>query len=515
MNEALPIPSDWVSPHLPEVAPYVFDRFGMKVNTTGQAWRLNEPTRPLVVTWSLLPASGEIRHACMLGIQHSICSHAPNTTITAFKAIVWALRAVAPITSDLAALDLDWWRKLRAAARQAHQEERLHHVRWWYLWMADLGFEGIDDEDSFEVERWRIPGGVKGEAVARRDEDCGPLTDLQFAALIYAVRREQPPTLQLAAVMLCIDLGSNPRNLVLLEERDLVTYDDPKGGERVYLLSVPRIKKRLDERATKCRKISAQTGRVLEAVVSQNRAKFGGIADPKRPILCRETPRHLKYDDPEMERFEYHWMTSDLTSAVRSFCEANDLRTPGPGDRRFRVYPRRLRYTLGTRLAVQGAPPKVIAEALDHSDLQHVMVYIEAAGKFAERLTTAIGPLIKPTIDRFLGRLVDGPADAVPANDLSKAIPAVLGAKLMGNIGTCGSSSLCPLAPPLTCYLCDYFQPWRIADHEGLLASVKEVRELMGKGIATPFSMEVIERVIAAIDSVVQLKLASKGERGT
>jgi len=509
MNEAIAIPSTWQSPELPAIDTFVFDRFGMRVNTNGLHWRLNDPTRLMTINWEAFPCGGEIRHGCMLCIQHSIASHSPRSTQSFFNDILWALRNTPPASDALESLNLDWWRKYREAARNVSREEMLHRVRWWYLWMADLGFPGIDDEDAFEVERWRIPGGVKGEAVTRRDKDCGPLTDLQFAALIYAVRREQPVTAQLAAVMLCMDLGSNPRNLVLLEERDINAFDDPKSGERVCLLAVPRIKKRYDERATKLRKISPQTGKVLEALVAGNKARFGGVADPKRPILCRDTPRRTEYDDPAMKRFEYHWTTAELTNAVRSFCEQNNLRTPGAGDQRFRVFPRRLRYTLGTRLAIQGAPPKVVAEALDHSDLQHVMVYIEAAGKFAERLSTAIGPLIRPTIERFMGRIVDGPADALPANDLSKAIPAVLSGKLMGNIGTCGSSSMCALAPPLTCYLCDYFQPWRIADHEGLLANVKDLRELMSKGLATPFSVEMVDRVIAAIESVIQLKKAS------
>ncbi len=509
MNEPLVIPDEWYSTELPEIEPQVFDRYGMRVDTSGVRWLLNDPTGAIVINWELFPCDGEIRHGCMLFIQHSIRSHATHSTIGAYRDILRALRSAPPSSPSLDALSLEWWRRLRETAREAGHEELLHRIRLWYLWMADLGFPGIDDEDAFEVERWRIPGGVKGEAVARRDKDCGPLTDLQFASLIYSVRREQTTTPELAAVMLCMDLGSNPRNLVLLEERDFVTQEDPKTKERIFFLSVPRIKKRLDERATKLRKISPQTGRVIGELIENNRSRFDGIPDPKRPILCRTKPRRFVYDDPAMSRFQFHWTVSEFTRAVLSYCEENDLRTPGAGDQRFRVFPRRLRYTLGTRLAVQGAPPKVIAEALDHTDLQHVMVYIETAGKFAERLSSAIGPLIKPTIERFLGRMVEGPADAVPANDLSKAIPAVLSGKIMGNIGTCGSSSMCVLAPPLTCYLCDYFQPWRIADHEGLLKNVKELRALMSTGLATPFSIELVDRVIAAIDSVVQLKNAS------
>jgi|GEM_PF-5195601 len=512
MTEALAIPPDWLSPELPEVQAFETDRFGMRVNTSGTRWRLNDPAMPRIISWDLFPIGGEIRHGCMLGIQDSIHSHSASTTSCVFTAISWALRNILPASSDLASLNLDWWRKYRSKSREIQREEHMHLVRAWYLWMADLGFPGIDEEDAFEVEGWKIPGGVRGEAVMRRDVDCGPLNDLQFAALIQAVRRDQPITAARAAVMLCVDLGSNPRNLVLLEERDLRVHTDNKTQLTVYLLAVPRIKKRLDQRATKLRKISPETGRVLQAVIDQNRARFGQEPDPRRPIFCRPKPTKIAYDDPAMKRFEYHWNTHTFSNAVTSFCEKAELRIPGPGDQRFRVFPRRLRYTFGTRLAIEGAPQKVIAEALDHSDLQHTMVYIEAAGKFAEKLSSALGPLLKPIYDRFLGRLVDGPADAVPANDPSKAIPAVLRGKLMGNIGTCGSGTMCALVPPLSCYLCDHFQPWRISDHEGLLKSVKELRVFMEKGMATPFSLEVVDQIIAAISSVVALKNAAGKE---
>ncbi|MDQ6674514.1 MAG: tyrosine-type recombinase/integrase, partial [Chloroflexota bacterium] len=41
--------------------------------------------------------------------------------------------------------------------------------------------------------------------------------------------------------------------------------------------------------------------------------------------------------------------------------------------------PRRLRYTLATEMAREGASRHKIADVLDHTDLQNVEVYIEAA----------------------------------------------------------------------------------------------------------------------------------------
>lgn len=289
-----------------------------------------------------------------------------------------------------------------------------------------------------------------------------------------------------------------------LEERDLHFYDDVKTGTQVYTLDVPRIKKRQIDRDTKQRRISQETGRVLYELIEQNRKQFGGAQDSNRPIFCRRSPRAIAFADAAMNRFAYHWTCPEFSNAVADFGDKNELRTPGAGDRRFRIFPRRLRYTFATRLAVEGAPPRVIAEALDHTDLQNVQVYIETAGKMAERLTSALGPSLRPITERFLGRMIAGPEEA---GEATKPIPARLSSKMMGHIGSCGGHT-CMEVPPLACYRCRYFSPWRMADHEGLLETVVEFRELIVRGMATPYSLDIVDQAISGIKSVIEAKAA-------
>ena len=51
MTEALAFPEDWQTSELPAIEPFVFDRFGMRVDTMGRAWRLNDPARLMVLNW--------------------------------------------------------------------------------------------------------------------------------------------------------------------------------------------------------------------------------------------------------------------------------------------------------------------------------------------------------------------------------------------------------------------------------------------------------------------------------
>jgi hypothetical protein len=82
---------------------------------------------------------------------------------------------------------------------------------------------------------------------------------------------------------------------------------------------------------------------------------------------------------------------------------------------------------------------------------------------------------------------------------------------MLGNIGSCGGTK-CLEAPPLSCYRCQYFWPWRIADHEGLFATVMEFRELVAKGLlATPYTLDLIDQALAGIKSAIETKREMSG----
>jgi integrase len=489
---------------LPAVPPFETDRYGNRVDTSGEEWRVFDPSAPALLDWNQLP-DGSTKQGLKLWLCFSIRSHSPRESGNQFREIHSDLKLLGTAPSELEQLDITWWKKVRQGLRERDLEYRLHRVRRWYLWMADQEFPGIEPETAIEIEQWAVPGNIKGEAVETRDKDSGPLTDLQFAALIQVLRREQPPTLGQAATMLCVDLGPNPKALCLLEERDLHLFSDPDmPDKKIYQLDIPRIKKRLDRRETKRRRIDPSTGAVLEKVIRYNQTNLGG-PDPNRPILCHTTERKSLSNIPELHRFAFHYTSLEILNLVRRYGDDNNLRSPGGGDSSFEIYPRRLRYTFACRLAAQGAPPKLIAELLDHSDLQHVMVYVETAGKMVGRLSAALDAQMRPIVDMFMGRIIGSNSEAVP-NDLSAQIPGkTFEGRQLGGIGVCGSGSLCKLMPPLTCYVCEHFQPKRNAPHSEMLEAAHRLRTLYGeKNSATNTGLELIDRVIAHIQGVIE-----------
>src|SRR5690242_17076022 len=98
-------------------------------------------------------------------------------------------------------------------------------------------------------------------------------------------------------------------------------------------------------------------------------------------------------------------------------------------------------------MARQGAPPAVLAELLDHTDLQHVMVYVNSGPEAVGRLDQALDHQLRPVVSRFLGRLVDSERNAdrhEPSARVYGTVPTLVN---LGGIGTCGSRTWCNLYP--------------------------------------------------------------------
>jgi integrase len=485
----------------------------VEIDTSGEMWQLADPsqTAPYIDLSEL--HDGTFKHALKLFLCHAIASFSPRGTCAVWGDTKRVLRAAPSVPVALEDLTLEWWEFTRHRLQEMDSEHkragepRLAFARQWFLWMADNEFPGVDDDVAFAIENWSIRGCVKGELVSSRDPDQGPLKEREFAALIQLIRKQQPVSLGQAATALCVELGPNAKNICFLEERDLRVFTDPAdSSKRRYQLDVLRIKKRLAHRQTKRRPISAYLGVVLENLIEENRRRFGGVPDPKRPILCRLSVRGDNLHESLRSRFQWHPTSGDIYFWISRYAESNQLRAPGDDPKRIiHLTPRRLRYTFACRLAAAGAPKRLIAEALDHSDLQHVGVYVEVSGKLAGRLTEAFDAQMGPLVDLFMGRILKTESDGVAFKENARIQGRGLKGELLPGIGLCGSSSMCRLHPPLTCYACDHFQPLKSGPHEKSLELAQELRKRYvsadgsrNEGLVT------IDRAIVRIQAVIE-----------
>ena len=483
---------------LPEVPESAIASNGDTVITKGNVWRMWDSGKHVNgINWTTFP-EGSVKHGLQIYFHYVIGAYAVGSVYTNFSCIRRWLQASYPV--ELEELDINWWNDIRQKARETGSEERVVPLRAWYMWMSDIGIPGTDGEVALAIDGWRLRNAPKGTAVTRRDREHGPLNEEEFSVLTQALKRPQPVTLELIATSLCKELGSNPENLSLLEERDFSVFSDPKTGHKMYLLAMPRIKKRIAVRETKPRPISTATGTFIEKHLTDTRARFDHD-DPRRPLLCRETPRQPKGVNAKPS---WHSTSVDISRYVTSFSEKNLLSVSGSPDDAFRLTPRRLRYTIGTRLAQQGYNAAEIAEVLDHSDERTCQVYIDSDfATQAKRMTGTLDPELAPTVDLLMGRR----AKLSDATVWPQIPGKVIGGELTGSIGLCGSGGLCKHMQGFSCYGCEYLHIYVDGPHEKVLEGAYRVKKLYSaQERATHGDMGFIDRAITGMRAAVALK---------
>jgi hypothetical protein len=171
---------------------------------------------------------------------------------------------------------------------------------------------------------------------------------------------------------------------------------------------------------------------------------------------------------------------------IKAWVAEAEIISPRTGEL-LKVNPRRFRYTVSTRMAIEGASRVEIAEALGHSDLQNVEVYIEAAGKIIDQLGQDAFDFYDSVVPRFRGKIVENddpqPFEDVPRRRLPSSAPHLPADPLpAGSIGACGHDykrhGPCEFAPPLACYTCPKFAAFKDAPHG-------EIGEKLKRMIAT------------------------------
>lgn len=398
--------------------------------------------------------------------------HAPDTVANAIKFLCRMARHV-PVRDAISAAALMDYRSL-LAREQLHY---LGHIAAFLKFWVARGYAGVDRDVLQFFSSIKIPGNLKGTAVRTHHPTKGPFTDLELQSITLAAReayRIGRVRKQDFAILLTLTAtGSRPGQLSMLTCGDLVP---PARGSTASRLLVPSLKKRTRKRLTRERVIPGELAVLLKELVEERRAdeRFQGIPVARRPIFAIDVATFASLA-------EAHIGSYGVSCALERIQRALGLRSARTGAP-LRLAPRRFRSTLGTRAADAGHPPVVIAHLLDHTDLQHVGVYVESRGSIQDRMDAALHGRAEPLAGLFSGEIVAGESESGVGEAPSRRIAAAVGS----DVGTCAGPLGCARLAPLACYTCAAFRPWRDAPHEDLLHSLIEERTtLLADGIAS------------------------------
>lgn len=390
----------------------------------------------------------------------------------------------------------------------------LGSLRGFLLAWYDYGFPGIPDEVVDLLNEWRIKGNDKGVAVITSDPEGGPYTDIEVQGLLdwanATVSSQKIQFSDYAYFLTLLMTARRPVQIAALRGRDLT--EEHGSGASLFRLNVPRAKQRGGRFRKSFRSLAIIED--LHAVLRHQHARSVMAVEKK---LGMDLPKDLKAEVPifvnEKELIKdlpslralllgpkpdaLHATTSWLSTALRrlaSLCTARSERTGEP----IHLSATRFRYTRGTKLRREGFSAFVIAELLDHSDIQNVGVYTENTAQEAVVINELIGPKLAPFAQACLGTLVRSEREAIRGNDPRSRIPN----HLTHPIGTCGNYGFCASGFK-ACYTCRFFQPWLYGPHAEVLRELYAEKE---RARAAGCAEEVVnsdDRLILAVEDCI------------
>ncbi|WP_297866179.1 tyrosine-type recombinase/integrase [Silanimonas sp.] len=498
---------------IPEV---IVTREGLSLRTNDTVWIAGVDTS---INWKLLSS---LPDELFLSIRAYICrvlvKDSAGTAqkcfgdLTRLRLIGSSEKLAAEISSGIG---MRLFHAFRSALEEAPEIGRssmldsLSVFRRWYIWCADCEFPGFDGESALELSDLRIGGSPQGIAVLRRDPDSGPLSFAEDACLESEISRacEGLPNLpvkdlqRLAALMLSKAFGLYARHLQLINEHDY-SVEQLSDGSEIHWLNVPRVKKRGRGEAVgfRRRRLPARLALVVSFLVKRNaeneiRSKEVGKASKDRPLFVRDVGRKELFGT-KLHSDAFRWKRSRLAMAVSDFCYERGMS--------FHVTPRRLRYSFATRLVEEGCSPLELADALDHTDLQHVMVYFNSRGQVVRQLDEAVALRLAPLASAFLGRLIPDKSSATRPDDPASSIRFGAADQEQPEIGSCGQVSSCGKNAPLACYTCARFEPWKNAPHEEVLGVLLQERRRRHAAGMDEKIVQIHDATIVAVAEVVR-----------
>lgn len=395
------------------------------------------------------------------------------------------------------------------------EEWKLGNVRAFIRTWVSTGYKGISPETLLMMEEWRIKGNEKGFAVQSMCPESGPFTDIEMDGIVSGIlecySNGQLGLRDTCYAMILAMTGRRPIQITSLKIKDLCAV----GSN--YYINFPRGKQRYGKWRSEFKKfpVVEDLWLLLQSQVESVKALFGERVAGGVPVkLILELPLF-----PAMEKYNsskslvellsgdfLHAPTSELTytmKVVKSEVAVISERTGAITH----MNPNRFRYTLGTNLAREGKGEYVIAEALDHSDIQNAGVYVRNIPEFVEQIDKAVALQLAPLAQAFRGVLVVNEAAARRGGDPSSRI-----CSSGGNVGSCGSFGFCGALAPIACYTCSHFQPWLDGPHEFVLDKLISERDSVLEATCDPKIASVNDRLILAVSDVVTRCKARKSE---
>lgn len=354
-----------------------------------------------------------------------------------------------------------------------HEKSRVGVLNSLLQKWVKLQLPGVTVECANYLRESKKPGNIKGEAVLTRDPVTGPFTENEYTALNSAVNaaygKGELPLWALLLTRLLLACGGRIAQYAALKLGDFEAATS--------VLKLPQAKTGLEHARASFLEfdLSAQTSQLIVTYREELIANGKTNESPFFPadIIMPNGPRKEIRSDTDL--FFGHcrpttlstWLTQQLSGLAPPTSRLDFAPLP--------INPQRFRYTLGTRMAEEGASQMVIAERLGHVDLQNVKCYTSASPKIVENYDKALHKFLAPLALAFKGRLVE---DEINSTHKGSAGSRIHDFRVSDKgLGSCaGKGAGCGFDKPVACYSCFRFEPWLDAPHKKVLLRLEADR---------------------------------------
>lgn len=493
---------------------------GYLFNPSSDQWQLNKDwTISLVLPPHVDPATA-------LGFRATLQRYAEELSAAHTRNMAYHFKRFLRETgaSEVSTSDLINWR----ASLGPEEEWRLGGLKGFLLAWYDYGFKGVSREVAELLMGWRLKGNVKGAAVASGCPETGPYTDLEMSSLLDSATTclaKQAITFTDFAYFLTLAYTARrPSQIAALRGRDLNQH--LREGTQSHQVLFPRAKQRGGKFRSTFRALAVIEDLYL-VLKEQHRQSISAIeeriGETLAPSLADEVPVFLRHsilktvnDSEQLKALllgptpdHLHVRTNQLQRCLQRFGKASRARSERTGEY-VRVSASRFRLTRGTNLRREGFGAFVIAELLDHTDIQNVRIYMQNTAQEAVVIDELVGSQLAPFAQACLGTLVHSEREAIRGDDPHSRIPN----GQLNAVGTCGNYGFCA-SGYRACYTCYHFQPWVDGPHEEVLAELYSEKERTRVAGCAEAVVNANDQLILAVEHCVQLCRKARAQRST
>ncbi|WP_349856176.1 tyrosine-type recombinase/integrase [Pectobacterium aroidearum] len=289
---------------------------------------------------------------------------------------------------------------------------KLNTIKSFIIKWKKFKYPGVETTALRVMETIKITPNQTGEAVKRRDPNRGPLTETELNTILVSVSKlyqeKKIDSYLYCYIMLLVKTGRRPLQLTSLKAKDLIQKEEG------YFLNIPRVKQGKDFRKEfNMIMIDSVLYENLLILINENQA----FAEDKFGVDIS----HLKKELPIFMDFEKmveiktiasfsSYLTMDYLHMKNSFISRKLKRFPVEFNvlsERTNCYlelnARRFRYTLGSRMANEGASIEVIAKALDHKSINSSGIYIKNSPDNVPDIDNRLHSFFAPLAKIFMG----------------------------------------------------------------------------------------------------------------